>query len=164
VPPKAEGGIRFIPPLPQKEAALRHLEMGHVIKLAICFKGRFWETKAQFGFIHSFNEDFPTWWNQEPITSNCLIAWAGGPAAKRLRVLYHDELLDRAIHSLSRIFGLSERDLRHAVEQVCYHDWSKYPFSRGAYSYPKIGGLDAARVLAEPLCRHDILCRRSQRH
>jgi monoamine oxidase len=31
------------------------------------------------------------------------------------------------------------------------HDWSRDPFSRGAYSYVRVGGVDAARVIARPL-------------
>jgi monoamine oxidase len=31
------------------------------------------------------------------------------------------------------------------------HDWTLDPYSRGAYSYPLVGGADAAPALAAPL-------------
>ena len=31
------------------------------------------------------------------------------------------------------------------------HDWSRDPLARGAYSYPLVGGADAAAALAEPV-------------
>jgi monoamine oxidase len=149
--PGTRGAIQFVPPLPQKEAALQHLQVGHVIKLMICFRERFWRIHGQFAFVISFDRDIPTWWTQEPLTSNVLTGWAGGSAAERLLNLSRDELLDCAIGSLGRIFGKAERWLRERVDGIYYHDWSKDPFSRGAYSYPKAGGLKAAQTLAEPI-------------
>jgi monoamine oxidase len=73
----------------------------------ICFKERFWESNARFAFVISFDEGIPTWWTQEPLTSNVLTGWAGGPAGEKLVNLSHEELLDRAIESLSRIFAKS---------------------------------------------------------
>jgi monoamine oxidase len=149
--PGTRGAIQFVPPLPQKEAALQNLQVGHVIKLMIRFKERFWKIHGQFAFVISFYGDIPTWWTQEPPISNVLTGWAGGSAAERLLNLSRDELLDCAIGSLGRIFGKAERWLRERVDGIYYHDWSKDPFSRGAYSYPKVGGLKAAQTLAEPI-------------
>jgi monoamine oxidase len=149
--PGRPGAIQFVPPLHQKEAALRHLQMGHVVKLVIRFKERFWKTHGRFAFAISFDGEMPTWWTQEPITSNVLTGWAGGPAAERLVNLSREELLHRATESLGRIFAQPGRWLRERVDKIHYHDWSHDPFSRGAYSYPKIGGLRAAETLAEPV-------------
>jgi monoamine oxidase len=145
------GAIRFIPLLPQKEAALEHLEVGHVVKLVICFKERFWEAAGRSTFILSVNESVPTWWTQEPLISNVLTGWAGGPAGEKLVNLSSEKILDAAIESLSRIFGRSSRWLRERLDKVHYHNWSNDPFSRGAYSYPMIGGLEAARTLVQPV-------------
>jgi monoamine oxidase len=149
--PGTHGAIQFVPPLPQKEAALQHLQVGQVIKFMIRFRERFWKIHGRFAFIISFEGDIPTWWTQEPPTSNVLTGWAGGSAAEGLLNLSRGELLDCAIRSLSRIFGKAERWLRERVDGIYYHDWSKDPFSRGAYSYPKVGGLKAAQTLAEPV-------------
>jgi monoamine oxidase len=145
------GAIRFIPVLSEKEAALEHLEIGHVTKLLICFKERFWESSGRFAFVISFDESMPTWWTQEPLASNILTGWAGGPAAEKLIDLSPEELLDRAIESLSRIFGKSARWLHACVDKFYYHNWSSDPFCRGAYSYPKVGGSKAGQRLAEPI-------------
>jgi monoamine oxidase len=151
LPPGTHGAIQFVPPLPQKEAALQHLQVGHVIKLMIRFKERFWKIHGQLAFVISFDEEIPTWWTQEPLTSNVLTGWAGGAAAEKLLNLSRDELVDRAVGSLGRIFGKDELWLRERIDGIYYHDWSKDPFSRGAYSYPKVGGLKAAQTLAEPV-------------
>jgi monoamine oxidase len=103
------------------------------------------------GFVISFDIDIPTWWTQEPLTSNTLTGWAGGPAAEKLINLSREELLDRAVESLSRIFAKPGHWLRERADRIHYYGWSNDPFSRGAYSYPKVGGLKAAQILAEPV-------------
>jgi monoamine oxidase len=145
------GALQFFPALSQIEAALEHLEVGHVAKLMISFRERFWENNERFAFVTSFDEGIPTWWTQEPLTSNVLTGWAGGPTGEKLVNLSHEELLDRAIESLSRIFSKSVGWLRACVDKVYYHNWSNDPFCRGAYSYPKVGGLKAAQTLGEPI-------------
>jgi monoamine oxidase len=145
------GAIRFVPPLGQKETALGYLEVGHVVKLIISFRERFWRKHGPFGFAVSFDENVPTWWTQNPTPSNILTGWAAGPAAEKLNELSYNELLDRAIGSLSRTFDKSESSLRKCIFRVHFHDWSKDQFSLGAYSYPKVNGLQAAQILAEPI-------------
>lgn len=149
--PGAPGTIQFIPELPGKRLAIEHLEVGHVIKLMICFKERFWESSERFPLVIAFDEGIPTWWTQSPLTSNVLTGWAGGQAGEKLISLPREELLDRAIESLSRIFARSAPWLHECVDKIYYHDWSNDPFCRGAYSYPKVGGLKAAQTLSEPV-------------
>jgi monoamine oxidase len=149
--PGTRGAIQFIPPLSQKEAALSHLEVGHVVKLMISFKEQFWRNHNPLGFAIAFGLDIPVWWTQEPLISNLLTGWAGGPRAEKLVDLSQAELLERAIESLSRIFAKPPRWLWERMDKVLYHNWSNDPFSRGAYSYPKAGGLKAAQILAEPV-------------
>jgi monoamine oxidase len=150
-PSGVRAAIRFIPPLSQKEAALRSLKMGHVAKLLIGFKKRFWQAAGSFAFAISLDADMPTWWTQEPLTSNVLTGWSGGSFAEKLINLSPTDLVDRALGSLSRIFGHPKSLLRECIDTVHYHNWSNDPFSKGAYSYPKVGGLEAARILAEPV-------------
>jgi monoamine oxidase len=150
-PSGTPGAIQFVPALSEKRAMLEHLEVGNVIKIMICFKERFWKSQPRFGFVTSFDEGIPTWWTQAPLISNVLTGWAGGPAAENLLNLSRQELLNRAIESLSRIFSKSAAWLHKCINKVYYHDWSTDPFSRGAYSYPKVGGLKAAQTLGEPV-------------
>jgi monoamine oxidase len=149
--PGRRGAIQFIPPLSQKEAALGRLEVGQVVKLMISFKERFWRNHGPLGFVISFGANIPTWWTQEPLASNILTGWAGGPAAEKLINRSQAELVEWAIESLNQIFGKSERWLRERADGIHYYDWSNDPFSRGAYSYPKVGGLKAAQILSEPM-------------
>ncbi len=53
--------------------------------------------------------------------------------------------------SLAGVFGIARDVVNSAIESVHFHDWAEDPFSRGAYSYPGVGGLEAARALAEPV-------------
>jgi monoamine oxidase len=149
--PAARGAVRFTPSLPQLSTAFAGLEMGHVIKFNISFKERFWDSVGRFGIAIALDEEIPTWWTQAPLNSNLLTGWAGGPAAEKLIDLSQEQLLDRAIATLHRVFNKNAADLREQVDSVYYHNWTHDPFSRGAYSYPKVGGLAAAKALAEPI-------------
>ena len=149
--PGARGAVRFMPSLPQLSTAFAGLEMGHVIKLNISFKERFWDSFGRFGIAIALDEELPTWWTQAPLDSNLLTGWAGGPAAEKLIDLSQEQLLDRAIATLHNVFNKNATDLRAQVDSVYYHNWTNDPFSRGAYSYPKVGGLAAAKALAEPI-------------
>jgi monoamine oxidase len=98
--------VRFNPELPQqKQSAINQLEMGHVLRIVLSFRERFWEPLnildqdnnpvkfADAGFIHSNGLPFPTWWTQLPIRAAVLVGWVGGPNADRLSqigTLVHD--------------------------------------------------------------------------
>ena len=125
--------------------------MGQVVKMGLCFRERFWAEHGRFEFALSNTVPFPAWWTQEPRTVNTLTGWAGGTDAEKLAGLSTDELCCRAIAPLTEIFSVSESDLRQRLVSVHCHHWSEDPFSRGAYSYPGIGGLEAAAVLAQPV-------------
>jgi monoamine oxidase len=46
---------------------------------------------------------------------------------------------------------IAEPELRKQITGSFTHDWQVDPFSRGAYSYAGVGGMDAAMKLAEPI-------------
>ncbi|HYW73444.1 MAG TPA: NAD(P)/FAD-dependent oxidoreductase [Pyrinomonadaceae bacterium] len=160
----SSGGIRFVPDLPvAKQAALRQLAMGNVLKLNLSFRERFWEeTKAwgadaervslaDAGFFHCPEAPLPTWWTQLPMRANLLVGWAGGPRADRLRKAYGENqqrILDQAIASLARIFRLRANEIADQVTDLTFHDWTSDPFTLGAYSYVPVNGLEAQRNLA----------------
>jgi monoamine oxidase len=56
-----------------------------------------------------------------------------------------------AVQALARIMGCDEGELRRQLTGAYTHDWQQDPFSRGAYSYAAVGGIDAARALAAPV-------------
>ena len=46
---------------------------------------------------------------------------------------------------------IAEPELRRQMTASFVHDWQADPFSRGAYSYTAVGGMDAAQALAAPV-------------
>jgi monoamine oxidase len=80
-----------------------------------------------------------------------LVGWTGGPPARALAREDRSTIEDRALDSLATHFGVSRRRIDGLVEECWMHDWEHDPFSRGAYSYPVVGGSSAARALARPL-------------
>jgi monoamine oxidase len=79
-----------------------------------------------------------------------LVGWAGGPPAERLSSLDREDLLGRALRSLSRQLGVSRQRLTSRLGGWWSHDWQHDPFARGAYSYSLVGGRDSARQLSRP--------------
>lgn len=142
--------IAFEPPLPAaKQAALRGLEMGHAVRVALAFRTPFWETLAggRYRDAAFFRFDGGTYnaiWTQMPLRRRTVVAWAGGPRAAKLAGTSADERIERARDEFGDLFG--ERDLaRHEFEGGATHDWTTDPLACGAYSYVVTGG-GAARV------------------
>jgi len=148
------GSIRFSPDLSDRRGALGRLEMGHACKIVIRFRERFWEANPvlrDFLFLLDFEQAFPTWWSTLPSRAPLLNGWVAGPPAQRLRDASGDQLLDHALTSLAGAMGLPRRSVEEQLVDWHMHDWSKDPFSRGAYSYVLTGGIDAHKALARPL-------------
>src|SRR5205823_8412986 len=79
-----------------------------------------------------------------------------GPGAYNVRALvnasdFRNEILDQAIASLALIFNISFETIRDQLEASYLHDWRHDPFSRGAYSYVPVNGLDAQKILSQPI-------------
>lgn len=157
-PEDVPGAVRFSPEPPRLRPALDRLEMGHAVRVTLRFRPGFIRAHprlAESGFIHSTDDDFPTWWTPlaapggRPVPA--LTGWCGGHKAERLIALSDTELAERAIASLARIAGVGDDAVRREVEATHVHNWSTDPFSRGAYSYARVGGLEARRSLAEPV-------------
>jgi monoamine oxidase len=161
-PPDAPGAVRFKPELSGKQEAIGKLAMGSATKIVLRFRERFWE-KGRFhtqpagkclpplSFLHSFDEYIPTWWTSHPALAPILTGWAGGPAAERLALRGEEFVVKQALDSLARLLGLGRDRLADLLVASYAHDWQADPYARGAYSYVPVGGLDAARLLAEPV-------------
>jgi len=87
----------------------------------------------------------------QPWKSPALVGWAGGGAADKLCRLTDAELVETAITSLSRILNFDQARLNRLLDKAFVHNWSTDPFSRGAYSYVGLNGLDAMKQLATPV-------------
>jgi monoamine oxidase len=156
-----QGVIAFTPQLPVEElAALDKLEMGKVIRVSLCFRERFWEaikppragTKlCNMSFLFSQDAWFPTWWTTMPRKSPILTGWAPFRSAERLSGQSDSFVVERSLQTLSALLKISVKELESLLASAHFHDWQSDPFSRGAYSYGKVGGDGAQQILARPL-------------
>jgi monoamine oxidase len=153
------GVVAFVPALPQeKVAALDKLEMGAVVRVVLGFKERFWDTVmtndgsatlSDMGFLLSDDESFPTWWTTMPRLLPLITGWAPFRAAERLSGQDQRGVARQAVTTLSGLMGV--QNLENKLEAAYFHDWQSDPFSRGAYSYAKVGADGAQARLGAPL-------------
>ena len=157
------GAIAFDPPLPAKESAVASMSMGGVMRIGLRFDEPFWTT-ARFAadageerldtlsFLHGTSGvAFPVWWTTYPVRSPLLIGWCGGPKSFALSGRSKADLEREALRSLSDLLPVTVARLRKHLVSSHTHDWIADPFSRGAYSYARVGGDDAAKRLARPV-------------
>ena len=147
-------GIVFSPALPEKQDAMKFLEMGPVIRVTLCFRTKFWEQEpemADLSFLFTDHPLFPTWWTSNPLPYPMLTGWAAGHHAIALRGQSQDEMIHAAITALAEIMGVDVPQLQRQMLTAFVHDWQTDIFSCGAYSYTAVGGIDAVRTLAEPV-------------
>ncbi len=166
--PREEGGVRFSPRLPEsKQKALSKLAMGHVMRVSLQFRERFWEkihphgrkdspalsgkTLSDLSFLFSDDEWFPTWWTKMPSKSPIITGWAPFKSADKLSGRDSRFVADMALTTLSRLMNFKKNDLADLLEKAHFHDWQSDPFSRGAYSYVKVGGKNASGILGKPV-------------
>lgn len=150
----AVGAIRFTPPIDSKQAALKRLLSGPVLKVMLRFRLPFWEQLAggcyaDASFFHAPGKSFPTLWTMLPARAPLLTAWVGGPDAGRLCELRDEQIIRQAADCAGTI--LCGADVQTDLETAHVHNWSRDPFARGAYSYVAAGGLNAREMLATPL-------------
>ena len=158
------GAIAFTPEVDATRRAASQLAMGTVGRMTLLFREPFWEARAirrktggrslaELSFLHSFDDDVPTWWTAGPVRAATLVGWVGGTKAERLVTRGPDEVEARAVAAIGRLFGMRRRRVESLVEQCWYHDWHADPFTRGAYSYALVGGSTAAKRLGSPVAR-----------
>ena len=146
--------VAFSPSLKEKQNAMSFLEMGPVIRVSLCFQEKFWERDpevADLSFLFTDDPQFPTWWTSNPLPYPMLTGWAAGPYAGVHTGRSKDDIVRSAVQSLARITEIAEPELRKQMTESFMHDWQADPFSRGAYSYAAVGGMDAAKTLAAPV-------------
>jgi monoamine oxidase len=158
------GAIEFAPALPApKIGALERIEMGTAMRVVLRFRRRFWQTIAAstssrdkktlggMGFLFSDDEWFPTWWTTEPRKSPIITGWAPFRAGARLSRQNESFVIDHCLSSLGGLLQVNPAQLREEFEAAYFHDWQNDPFSRGAYSYGKVGAVEAQQGLGAPL-------------
>lgn len=145
---------------PQPESvfsAASGMRMGQASRFTLLFREPFWKhltdppNLEDLGFLFSFSENPRVWWTTHPEPRNTLTGWVGGPRAASLNQLSVDELSTRAVITLAKIFDMKPD---HIVQSLigCYtHNWQQDPFARGAYSYVAAGGIDAPKLMSQPV-------------
>jgi monoamine oxidase len=158
-----KGAIQFTPELPRKKLdAIQNIEMGKAIRVTLRFRDRFWndlphphgnDSKSMDGmsFLFSHDDWFPTWWTTAPVKLPLLTGWAPFHCASRLSGQSESFVIQHSVATLHRLFGVSIQELEGLLEHAYFHDWQTDPFSRGAYSYGKAGGVQAPQALALPV-------------
>lgn len=160
LPVLQHGDLTFDPPLPPAHrAALERLAMGHVIRASLVLDEPFWTTKKVGGdatlrcltFLHAGADGMPVCWTHYPVQSPVITAWFGFPDALELSALPASEIEDRAVSAVARLFHISRKKLVVRIRAFHAHNWTQDPFAGGAYSYARVGGIDAPKTLSRSL-------------
>lgn len=158
------GAVEFDPPLPDRQRAAERMAMGGVVRIALEFDTPFW-TESRFEARFSGGADldtmaflqvpgraeFPVWWTSYPVRAPLLVGWRGGPGALYLARRTRNEVTAAAVNSLAMAFATSPRVVKRHLVAAHLHDWINDPFSRGGYSYVRVGGMRAPAILAKPV-------------
>jgi monoamine oxidase len=146
------GSIRFLPELDPNEKPWEEFGMGQVTKVVLAFHAPRWtKNLPDADFIHDFGALFPTWWQRSASDLLLLTAWAGGPKARTVASYGDRDIVDLAITELARMLGTTAVDVRQSLIGAFHHDFSRDPFSRGAYPYVRPGGSSLVEALAKPV-------------
>lgn len=136
------GSVEFQPPLAVKNEAIQQLQFGNVVKIIFQFRKKWW---PDFGFILNLHEAFPTWWTDP--RGLFLTAWVGGPKADLLFNRTPAELEKMGLEILVRMFPNEAEQISEQFILSLTFDWANDPFTRGAYSYMPVNGLDLPKLL-----------------
>jgi monoamine oxidase len=145
------GRVQFSPALPAgKQAAINRLGMGLLNKLYLRFPDVFWDEEGEWiGHIAGTKGEWAIFLNQYLYTGQpVLMAFHGGPAARRLEALSDTQTVAAAMTVLRTIFGddIPEPDGWQISR------WASDPLAGGSYSYRPPGSSgDDHDTLAEPV-------------
>jgi monoamine oxidase len=154
------GDLQISPAPAQALSAISQIQVGHVRRLVLLFRQKFWaDPEFQSGnnglkemsFLHSSTGMFPVWWTKFPEDSRSLVAWTGGPRADAIAAQTLENLQSEAIAELAEIFALGQSELHTLLLQAESHNWQQDPLAMGSYSYLPAGALHAPDSLAAPV-------------
>jgi monoamine oxidase len=160
--PHEEGAIAFTPALPaEKLRSMQKLEMGKAMRVVFRFRSRFWEkivpscapgkTLSDMSFLFSDDALFPTWWTAMPAKSPIITAWAAFRSAEALSGKTESFIAEEGLRVLAKLLEVDRHWVEREFQEIYFHDWQSDPFSRGAYSYGKVGSRGAQQALGDPL-------------
>ena len=155
-----QGSVKFIPEPGEVLHDARRLTMGHVRRIELLFRERFWEQRKDrtssiqledLSFLFAIQEIPSTWWTQFPARNGCMTAWVGGPRADTLAGMSISHLRNKICEVLSRMVDLPVERLATLLIECHSHDWQSDPLSLGAYSYIPVGALLIPNRMSEPV-------------
>ena len=161
--PGDTGAVTFAPEPPGKREALQGIGAGAVTRVTVQFRRRFWEERdavpsldpdvdpLHLSFMHAPEQAVPIWWTVRALRAPLLVAWAGGPRGRALAALDRATLAATCVSSLATVLGRDPKEIAAELVATHMHDWVVDPFSRGAYSYARVGGAGAGARLSEPV-------------
>ena len=128
--------VRITPKPEGLRVALRHLELGPIVKLVLRFREPFWERHRarDFTMLHVLDGPQQVWWRCRPFDAPVLVGWSAGPAATALD---RRRAIPQALASFERAFGVKR--LSQQLEASLLVDWSADPFARGGYMVQPVG-------------------------
>jgi monoamine oxidase len=147
------GTVEFDPEPREILLNAARMAMGPVVRMSLLFDAKFWQQDLSFLFAR---DETPTaWWTPMPNTVPLITGWAGGPKAialtqKAAAAAHPRALLEEILGALSRMYGLSMRELHKRLLSWHAHDWQADPYALGAYSYAPAGALNASANMTQP--------------
>ena len=148
------GAIRFQPEPEHLRAAYDSIAMGDAARITLRFRRPVWHAREEFrhlGFLHTGEPWMPTWWTTQPIESPVITGWTGGPAAEERANSDPAQWLTDTLRALARHLRTDETTLAGELESWHAHNWHTDPFTRGAYCYVRVGGMEAHRRFGDPV-------------
>jgi len=135
------------PEIAMLSRAAHNLVMGHVMRVNVVVKERFWEKKVKnLSYLQTPARSFNVWWTRNPVSAPLLTGWSGGPPAREFAERGNIE--DAAIRELSSVFRIHRTRVESLIDSFHTYDWTHDPNIRGAYCHARVGGASAARTLA----------------
>ena len=143
---------------PLHQRALDTLAMGDIVRVSLVLDEPFWRSKSVgkngslrcLTFVHAGRRDAG---GLDDVS--CRIAGAGGVVrisrSVKLARQSRDAIESETIAAVARLFHITRRALERRVRACHLHNWSRDPLSRGAYSYARVGGSDAAKMFSRAI-------------
>jgi len=147
------GSVEFFPPLPKSyRTRINRMGMGNVTKLALKFDALYWPEDTQyFGLMTAEKGRWNYFVNYRMFSpENILLGLSVGAYAAKAEKGNDAEMVADAMHSVRAMFG------PHVPEptQTLITRWSADPYSRGAYTYAKLGSVPSDfDKLADPISK-----------
>jgi len=150
--------IEFNPILPKYLLdSIEKVGFGTVTKLALKFKDQFWDSDVQYYYtVAKETGRWPVWLNYRPFSrEKILMGLCMGDYARKADSMSKQELTEDGLEVLKNVWEDNVGEVQHVLRT----SWLNDPFTKGAYSFPKVDNSKADfENLAEPLDNKLFFC------